>query len=188
MTSPRAAFTLVELLVVMAIVGMLVTLASPAIGTAIERGRSAKCVNNLRQIGVAVQQYIADHENTFPCIKVAGEEPVDGHEAGEPLDVLGPYGVTEGILTCPSDAARGKASSEAKYGSSYLFSPVVDGENAINPKIYTRRGIFSIANVGRLTVASDYEAVHPRPSSGEDGSFVKNGINVLKADGRVLQR
>jgi prepilin-type N-terminal cleavage/methylation domain-containing protein len=182
------AFTLIELLIVIAIIAILASFATPTIGSAIERGRSAKCVNNLRQIGVAVQQYISDNDNTFPSIRIEGEDPVPGQEGSEPLDVLGPYGVTLATLTCPNDAALGAKGSFAKYDTSYMFSPIVDGENAINPKIYSRRGIFSVSNVGRLTVASDFTGIHPRRAVEEDSKFLKNGMNVLKADGRVIQR
>lgn len=183
-----AAFTLIELLVVIAIIALLASFATPSIGGAIERGRSAKCVNNLRQVGVAVQQYVADNDNTFPCITIKGENPVEGHDGGEPLEVLGPYGLTKATLTCPSDAALSAESSIEKYGTSYMFSPIVDGENAINPKIYSRRGIFTVSNVGRLTVASDFTGIHPRAATGAETEFSKNGMNVLKADGRVIQR
>jgi prepilin-type N-terminal cleavage/methylation domain-containing protein len=182
------AFTLIELLVVIAIIAILASFATPTIGSAIERGRSAKCVNNLRQIGVAVQQYISDNDNTFPSIRIEGEDPVPGQEGSEPLDLLGPYGITAATLTCPTDLALGAPPSFEEFETSYMFSPVVDGENAINPKIYTRRGIFSVSNVGRLTVASDFTGIHPRPATGEETTFSKNGMNVLKADGRVIQR
>jgi prepilin-type N-terminal cleavage/methylation domain-containing protein len=188
MNSGTRAFTLIELLVVIAIIAILASFATPSIGSAIERGRSAKCVNNLRQIGVAVQQYIADNDNTFPSIRIKGENPVPGQEGSEPLDVLGPYGITAATLTCPTDLALGAPPSFEEFETSYMFSPVVDGENAINPKIYTRRGIFSVSNVGRLTVASDFTGIHPRRAVEEDSKFLKNGMNVLKADGRVIQR
>ena len=182
------AFTLIELLVVIAIIAMLASFASPAIGNAIERGRSAKCVGNLRQIGVAVQQYIADNDNTFPSIAISNAPPVEGYEGGDPLELLGPYGLTEATLTCPADLVHGEPPSREEFGSSYIFSPVVDGENAINPKIYSRRGIFTVSNIGRLTVASDFTGIHPRPATGEETPYSKNGMNVLKADGRVIQR
>lgn len=57
MTKHRSAFTLVELLVVMAIVGMLVALLIPAIQAAREASRRSQCASNLRQIGVALQTY-----------------------------------------------------------------------------------------------------------------------------------
>ena len=68
------AFTLVELLVVVAIIGMLASLALPSLRSAAEKAKGARCLGNLRQIGVAVQQYVADpaNNNQFPPIYNVG--------------------------------------------------------------------------------------------------------------------
>ena len=184
MKSRAGAFTLIELLVVIAIIAILASFATPAIGNAIERGRSAKCVSNLRQIGVAVQQYIADNDNRFPLIETV--PPTLNNGGRSAIDTLEPYGITQNSLICPSDVSGPK--NVAKYGASYHFSPAVQEELASNVNIYTSRGIFQVAQIGRLTIASDYEGIHTRRTTEEDTTFLKKGMNVLRADGRVEQR
>jgi prepilin-type N-terminal cleavage/methylation domain-containing protein/prepilin-type processing-associated H-X9-DG protein len=59
----RRAFTLVELLVVISILSVLVALLIPAVALIHQHVQSAKCLSNLRQIGLAVSNYAVDNEN-----------------------------------------------------------------------------------------------------------------------------
>ncbi|MBV9464346.1 MAG: type II secretion system protein, partial [Verrucomicrobiae bacterium] len=59
------AFSLVELLVVMAIVAILAGLAFPTLAAMRERGRRVKCMNNIRQIALAMHTYASDHDGFF---------------------------------------------------------------------------------------------------------------------------
>lgn len=63
----RRAFTLVELLVVMAVVAILAAVLLPALSRAKESGRRAACASNLRQIILAALMYADEHEDTFPA-------------------------------------------------------------------------------------------------------------------------
>lgn len=68
-------FTLVELLVVIAIIGMLAALLLPAVQQARESARRSQCANNLRQLGVAGQNFHAAHDH-FPASWVDGDDRI----------------------------------------------------------------------------------------------------------------
>src|SRR5512135_3116837 len=70
-----SGFTLIELLVVIAIIGILAGMLLPVLGRAKQRSQVVKCLNNLRQIGIGMQLYVNESNDTFPPGETAQYDP-----------------------------------------------------------------------------------------------------------------
>ena len=125
MNKRRNAFTLVEILVVLAIIAILAALLFPAFGRARESAKQTNCASNLQQIGFAIAQYRKD-DGRYPAslIDILGEGTrVDAGAAAATLGA-GSTGYLKGgqdILICPDDDTLSDK-ARSSYGS-LSYSP-----------------------------------------------------------------
>jgi prepilin-type N-terminal cleavage/methylation domain-containing protein/prepilin-type processing-associated H-X9-DG protein len=124
----RKAFTLVELLVVVAIIGVLVALLLPAVQAARASARAASCKNNMRQIGLGVLQFCDMHKGEFPEWYHAKHQDGDAEGIHSWIYTVAPYmeSVDE-IRLCPEDFLI----YERRYmkGTSYVINDYLAAED-----------------------------------------------------------
>ena len=162
------AFTLVEVLVVISVIGILAALLLPVLGKAKERGRATACLSNLRQLGIGLQLYVQDNENRLP---VMYDAPFPTNIASTNLTVeavLVPYVVSSNLFRCPSDKELFERTK-----SSYSWNVLVNGQNADRLQVFTLQ-----FDPHQIPLMFDKEAFHR--ARGES-----RGVNYLYADGRI---
>lgn len=166
------AFTLLELLVVLAVLSILAALLLPTLGRARESGRAAACMGHLRQLGLALQMYVDENGQRFPRMR---DRPLEAHGWPEveplppPHEVLADHLQSPGVFRCPSDDQR----VYERSGSSYGWNSLLNGQPAHDPEMFGIR-----FGVTRVPVMFDKERFHRARGEGR-------GVNYLYADGSI---
>ncbi len=151
----RAGFTLIELLVVIAIIAILAAILFPVFAKAREKARQNSCINNQRQIGIAVQMYVQDHDETF--MRDPGTHAWSSllREYNEPT-----------IYDCPTKTGKG-SNTAPEYGfNAFLFGKAL-GDVTTPSIMFLTADLAKVAADGNFTVNSNLAtAVDARHNKG----------------------
>lgn len=202
----RLAVSLLELLVVCAIILFLLALLVPGLGHAKEQARRVQCANNLRQWGVALQYYRDDHGDYLPTegTFLQPSKPYTWFNVLPPYLNAPPYGEVERmgkfikdfpelhVWICPSkNLSELYKSGTGKNQFHYGMNEVLDGMNSALTPDFPDQGVLPIR--GRLfskkphtffmfDIYSNQSLAHPK---GVATKFHKNFANLLYLDGSV---
>jgi prepilin-type N-terminal cleavage/methylation domain-containing protein len=181
--SRRRAFTLVEILVVIAIIGILVALLLPAVQAAREASRAASCKNNLKQIGLALHMYHDNHRRLPPgwTGNPGPDDPTGwgwGAELLEQIEQRNVQGIVQ--LNLPIDHPLNKQARETPVPTylcptdileaKFVIHGGADDEYANQDQIGSPMFLVAKSNYAGLFGISEIEDV---PSAGE-GVFFHN--------------
>ncbi|MDF2440792.1 MAG: hypothetical protein JWN98_1776 [Abditibacteriota bacterium] len=209
----RRGFTLVEILLVLAIIGILAALLLPVFNSVRGRARQAACASNLRQIGLGVTMYTQDNDGRYPH----GGDPTDintdawqsafggqfAQDAKElrPLPlVLQSYIKNSEIWRCPADIGfdyadtkvpiplKARPTSFAAFNTSYYYRTELTLRRRRNLTAFETKPPYTRHEAADINMIFDGKGNWHGGGQGDNiksEEWRKGRYNVLMADGRV---
>jgi prepilin-type N-terminal cleavage/methylation domain-containing protein/prepilin-type processing-associated H-X9-DG protein len=165
----RKAFTLIELLVVIAILAILAAIAIPASSRVVQASKSAACFSNLHNLGVALNSYLADHNQVLPQLEAGRQSTSDDVPVID--NTLSKYATDPRIFICPAD----NVGIGARSGTSYYWNSAISGESMTHLHFMLMNQNMNQAN-SEIPILSDKQGFHP---------YEANKVNLLYADGHA---
>ena len=196
--SRRNAFTLLELLVCLAIIGIIAAMLLPAVTRAKNSAINTACLNQLRQLGIATRIYAEDNGGRLPSAELLPAQPFNpAHPLPRICDVLasevGQAGSTNSsaVFKCPADRLGYFSNDGSSYewnvdmngqhidGTQSLGTDIMHSETWVGGTLTSQSGSTNtvVSNPVTTPLFLDYEAFHPRAAG--------PGKNVVFMDGHT---
>lgn len=183
------AFTLIEMLVVIAIIAILASLLLPSVSKAKVKGQTARCLSNLRQIGMGVTLYTMDQNEKFPFI----HELWPRMEFIDVWTLLHSYIGTNGsFYLCPADrgpdnfalisksfTSVGIRTTDLPFPNSYWYWMAFFSQGTDFPSLAPRQRSLNEVRYPSQKVIVDCEALDPK-----DKTQLNSGGSAPQAHGR----
>ena len=135
-TNHRNAFTLIELLIVIAIIALLAAILFPVFNRARENARRASCQSNLKQIGLGIMQYTQDYDERYPMMY--SNTPGGTLAVPSWRQTIQPYINSAQVFRCPSNTQNTTVDDAAR--DSY---PAINRSYSGNIRVFSYRQTWS---------------------------------------------
>ena len=198
----KSAFTLIELLVVIAIIAIRAAMLMPALQQARERGRTSSCINNMKQIGLAIQMYQRDNSDWSMPFELIAKSTTWG------TGLIKLKYISHTSLNCPTysgeserqtlilnSAKEWTVSAYSPYGYNYRW--LGGGQNQPLPKAtsfkYPSKLLMITSSYDNLSISRGYYFINSTKPGATSTSGVPYGrhagsANILYADGHTGQK